>query len=44
MAHARARDRGIAVIVNRPFRQKALNRRFEGEALPDWRTRSEPLS
>ena len=31
-----ARDRGIAVMVNRPFRQKALIRRFEGVALPDW--------
>ena len=31
-----ARDRGIAVIVNRPFRQKALTRRFEGVALPGW--------
>ena len=31
-----AQDRGIAVIVNRPFRQKALIRRFEGEPLPDW--------
>ena len=31
-----ARDRGIAVMVNRPFRQKALIRRFESEALPGW--------
>ncbi len=31
-----ARDRGIAVMVNRPFRQKALIRRFEGMALPGW--------
>src|SRR5205823_4666203 len=31
-----ARDRGIAVMVNRPFRQKALIRRFEGVALPGW--------
>ena len=31
-----ARDRGIAVMVNRPFRQKALIRRFKGEALPGW--------
>ncbi|WP_428029939.1 aldo/keto reductase [Ancylobacter sp.] len=31
-----AAERGIAVIVNRPFRQGALTRRLEGEALPDW--------
>jgi diketogulonate reductase-like aldo/keto reductase len=31
-----ARDRGIAVIVNRPFRQGALTRRLEGEPLPGW--------
>ena len=31
-----ARDRGIAVMVNRPFRQQALIRRFEGVALPGW--------
>lgn len=31
-----AREKGIAVIVNRPFRQKALIRRFEGEPLPEW--------
>ncbi|MGD9614607.1 MAG: aldo/keto reductase [Alphaproteobacteria bacterium] len=31
-----ARDRGIAVMVNRPFRQKALIRRLEGRALPGW--------
>jgi diketogulonate reductase-like aldo/keto reductase len=31
-----ARDRGIAVMVNRPFRQKALIRQFEGKALPGW--------
>ena len=31
-----AQDRGIAVMVNRPFRQKALIRRFEGEPLPAW--------
>jgi len=32
----RAHDRGIAVMVNRPFRQQALIRRFEGVALPGW--------
>jgi diketogulonate reductase-like aldo/keto reductase len=31
-----AADRGMAVIVNRPFRQGALTRRLEGEPLPDW--------
>lgn len=31
-----AAERGIAVIVNRPFRRKALIRRFEGKPLPDW--------
>ena len=31
-----ARDKGIAVIVNRPFRQGALIRRFEDAPLPDW--------
>jgi diketogulonate reductase-like aldo/keto reductase len=31
-----AQDKGIAVIANRPFRQKALITRFEGESLPDW--------
>jgi diketogulonate reductase-like aldo/keto reductase len=31
-----AQDRGIAVIVNRPFRQGALTRRLEGEPLPGW--------
>ncbi|WP_411034049.1 aldo/keto reductase [Shinella sp. BYT-45] len=31
-----AAERGMAVIVNRPFRQGALTRRLEGEALPDW--------
>ena len=29
-----AQERGIGVIVNRPFRQGALVRRLEGEALP----------
>lgn len=31
-----AQERGIAVIVNRPFRQGALTRQLEGEALPAW--------
>jgi diketogulonate reductase-like aldo/keto reductase len=31
-----AADRGIAVMVNRPFQQGALTRRLEGEPLPDW--------
>jgi diketogulonate reductase-like aldo/keto reductase len=31
-----AAERGIAVIANRPFRRKALIRRFEGQPLPDW--------
>jgi diketogulonate reductase-like aldo/keto reductase len=31
-----AADRGIAVIANRPFRQKALITRFERHPLPDW--------
>lgn len=31
-----ARDRGIGVIVNRPFRQGALTRALEGEPLPGW--------
>jgi aryl-alcohol dehydrogenase-like predicted oxidoreductase len=31
-----AAARGIAVIVNRPFRQGALTRRLEGEPLPEW--------
>ena len=31
-----ARDRGIAVIVNRPYRRGALIDRFEGKALPGW--------
>ena len=37
-----ARDRGIAVMVNRPFRQKALIRRFEGMRCRAGRTRSAP--
>ncbi|WP_158047609.1 aldo/keto reductase [Skermanella pratensis] len=31
-----AAERGIGVIVNRPFRQGALTRGLEGQALPGW--------
>jgi diketogulonate reductase-like aldo/keto reductase len=31
-----ARERGVAVIANRPFRRKALINQFEGHPLPDW--------
>jgi diketogulonate reductase-like aldo/keto reductase len=31
-----ARDRGIAVLVNRPFRQGALIREVSGHPLPSW--------
>mgnify|MGYP003290328659 CR=1 FL=1 len=31
-----AQEKGIAVIANRPFRQKALIRRFAGKKLPVW--------
>lgn len=31
-----AADRGIGVIVNRPFQQGVLTRRLEGEPLPPW--------
>ncbi|MBP2312824.1 aldo/keto reductase [Azospirillum soli] len=31
-----ARDRGMGVIVNRPFRQGALTRRMERHPLPPW--------
>lgn len=31
-----ARERGIAVMVNRPFKQGALIRRLEGAPLPPW--------
>jgi diketogulonate reductase-like aldo/keto reductase len=31
-----AAERGIAVIVNRPFRQGELTQRLEGEPLPAW--------
>jgi diketogulonate reductase-like aldo/keto reductase len=31
-----AQERGMAVIVNRPFQQGDLTRDLEGETLPDW--------
>jgi aryl-alcohol dehydrogenase-like predicted oxidoreductase len=31
-----AAERGMAVIVNRPFQQGELTRRLEGVALPGW--------
>jgi diketogulonate reductase-like aldo/keto reductase len=31
-----AAERGMAVIVNRPFRQGALTQQLDGEPLPDW--------
>jgi diketogulonate reductase-like aldo/keto reductase len=31
-----ARDRGIAVIINRPFQQGVLTEELEGEPLPQW--------
>jgi len=31
-----AQERGIAVIVNRPYRRGALIDRFQGEPLPGW--------
>jgi aryl-alcohol dehydrogenase-like predicted oxidoreductase len=31
-----ARERGIGVIVNRPFRQGALTRRLARDPLPGW--------
>ena len=31
-----ASERGIAVIVNRPFRQGALTQRLKGKPLPEW--------
>ncbi|TIL44393.1 aldo/keto reductase [Mesorhizobium sp.] len=31
-----ATERGMGVIVNRPFRQGALTRQLQGETLPDW--------
>jgi len=31
-----AAERGIAVIVNRPFRRKSLINQFAGKSLPDW--------
>lgn len=33
-----ARERGIGVIVNRPFRGGSLFRRYGGEAMPEWAT------
>ncbi len=33
---AACRDRGVAVIVNRPFAEGALFGRVRGKALPDW--------
>ena len=33
-----AQERGMAVIVNRPFQQGDLTRDLEGEKLPDWAT------
>ena len=31
-----ARDRGMAVIINRPFQEGSLIRRVQGRPLPDW--------
>ena len=31
-----ARDRGMAVIINRPFQRGDLIRRYSGARLPDW--------
>ncbi|RWO81904.1 MAG: aldo/keto reductase [Mesorhizobium sp.] len=31
-----AAERGMGVIINRPFRQGALTRQLQGETLPDW--------
>ena len=31
-----AAERGIAVVVNRPFRQGALTQRLQGKRLPEW--------
>ncbi len=39
-----ARERGIAVIVNRPFRRGDLTRRLERVTLPDWVTETGALS
>jgi aryl-alcohol dehydrogenase-like predicted oxidoreductase len=33
---AAAADRGVAVIVNRPFEEGALFRRVRGASLPSW--------
>jgi aryl-alcohol dehydrogenase-like predicted oxidoreductase len=37
-----AQEKGIAVIANRPFRQKALIRRFEARSSPYGRMKSRP--
>jgi diketogulonate reductase-like aldo/keto reductase len=39
-----AADRGIAVIVNRPFRRGGLTNALEGEALPGWAAEIEATS
>ncbi len=39
-----AQDRGIAVIVNRPYRRGALIDRFEGTELPGWASEIEAES
>jgi aryl-alcohol dehydrogenase-like predicted oxidoreductase len=31
-----ARDRGLAVVINRPFERGGLFRRVRGQALPEW--------
>lgn len=31
-----AKERGIAVIANRPYKQKALFRQFQNNPIPDW--------
>lgn len=39
-----ARDRGIAVIINRPFQRGALIQRVQGTALPPWAAEIDCLS
>lgn len=39
-----AMDKGIAVIANRPFQQKQLIHRFEGNPLPSWASEFEASS
>jgi len=39
-----AKEKGIGVIVNRPFRQKRLIRQFEDEPLPPWLDETGALS